>query len=65
VSAISAKRKRAIALLSLTSIIFITLDLQGSESTSVLRGTFGVFFRPIESLALSAMHGMGLRTTTR
>jgi len=50
VSAISAKRKRAIALLSLTSIIFVTLDLQGSASTSVLRGTFGVFFRPIESV---------------
>jgi rod shape-determining protein MreC len=51
VSAISAKRKRAIALLSLTSIILITLDLQGSASTSVLRGTFGVFFRPIEGVA--------------
>lgn len=49
-SAISAKRKRAIALLSLTSIILVTLDLQGSESTSVLRGTFGVFFRPIEGV---------------
>ena len=48
--AISARRKRAIALLSLTSIIFVTLDLQGSSSTSVLRGTFGVFFRPIESV---------------
>ncbi len=48
--AISARRKRAIALLSLTSIIFVTLDLQGSASTSVLRGTFGVFFRPIESV---------------
>jgi rod shape-determining protein MreC len=51
VSAISTKRKRAIALLSLTSIILITLDLQGSASTSVLRGTFGVFFRPIEGVA--------------
>jgi rod shape-determining protein MreC len=50
VPAISARRKRAIALLSLTSIIFVTLDLQGSASTSVLRGTFGVFFRPIESV---------------
>ena len=49
-SAISARRKRAIALLSLTSIILVTLDLQGSASTSVLRGTFGVFFRPIESV---------------
>lgn len=49
-SVISAKRKRAIALLSLTSIILITLDLQGSASTSVLRGTFGVFFRPIEGV---------------
>ena len=49
-SAVSAKRKRAIALLSLTSIILVTLDLQGSASTSVLRGTFGVFFRPIEGV---------------
>ena len=50
-SVLSAKRKRAIALLSLTSIILITLDLQGSASTSVLRGTFGTFFRPIEGVA--------------
>jgi len=50
VSAISARRKRAIALLSLTSIILVTLDLQGSGSASVLRGTFGVFFRPIEGV---------------
>ena len=49
-SAISARRKRAIALLSLTSIILVTLDLQGSGSASVLRGTFGVFFRPIEGV---------------
>ena len=50
-SVLSAKRKRAIALLSLTSIILITLDLQGSASTSVLRGTFGAYFRPIEGVA--------------
>ncbi len=50
-SILSAKRKRAIALLSLTSIILITLDLQGSASTSVLRGTFGAYFRPIEGVA--------------
>ncbi len=38
-------------LLALTSIILLTLDLQGSSSTSAVRTGFGVVFRPIESVA--------------
>lgn len=48
---ISPQRRRAIALLALTSIIFVTLDLQGSGSTSAVRSVFGVFFRPVEGVA--------------
>lgn len=48
---ISPQRRRAIALLALTSIIFVTLDLQRSGSTSSVRSVFGVLFRPVEGVA--------------
>lgn len=44
-------RRRAIVLLALTSVILLTLDLQGSSITSSLRSAFGVVFRPIEGVA--------------
>lgn len=47
---ISVKRRRVIVLMALTSIILLTLDLQGSSSTSAVRKVFGVVFRPIESV---------------
>jgi rod shape-determining protein MreC len=51
VAVISPQRRRAIALLALTSIIFVTLDLQQGGSTSAVRSVFGVFFRPVEGVA--------------
>jgi len=39
------------ALLALTSIILVTLDLQGSAATRSLRSIFGAVFRPVESVA--------------
>ena len=39
------------ALLVLTSIILVTLDLQGSAATRSLRSIFGTVFRPVESVA--------------
>ena len=42
-------RRRAILLLSLTSVILITLDLRGSFLVNGTRSAFGVVFRPIES----------------
>lgn len=48
---ISPQRRRAIALLALTSVIFVTLDLQRSGSTSSVRSVFGVLFRPVEGVA--------------
>jgi len=44
------KSRRVMALLALTAIILVTLDLQGSSATRSLRSTFGVIFRPIESV---------------
>lgn len=35
----------------LTSIILVTLDLQGSAATKSLRSIFGTVFRPVESVA--------------
>ncbi len=45
----SFTRRRAILLLSLTSVLLITLDLRGSSVTNFARSAFGVVFRPIES----------------
>lgn len=42
-------RRRAIFLLSLTSILLITLDLRGSSVVNGARSAFGALFRPIES----------------
>ena len=39
------------ALLVLTSIILVTLDLQGSAATKSMRSIFGAVFRPVESVA--------------
>ena len=47
---LSINRRRVIVLLALTSIILLTLDLQGSASTSAVRSAFGVVFKPIESV---------------
>jgi len=47
----SAQRRRAIALLALTSIILVTLDLQQSGSTSLVRSIFSTVFRPVEGVA--------------
>lgn len=48
---LSINRRRAIVLLALTSVILLTLDLQGSSATSTLRSGFGTLFRPIEGVA--------------
>jgi len=45
----SFTRRRAILLLSLTSVILITMDLRGSSVVNFARSSFGVVFRPIES----------------
>ena len=45
------KSRRIMALLVLTSIILVTLDLQGSSATNSLRSIFGTVFRPVESVA--------------
>ena len=45
----SFTRRRAILLLSLTSVLLITLDLRGSSLINFTRSAFGVVFRPIES----------------
>jgi rod shape-determining protein MreC len=50
VAVLSVNRRRVIVLLALTSIILLTLDLQGSSATSTVRTVFGVAFRPIESV---------------
>lgn len=44
----SFTRRRAILLLSLTSVILITMDLRGSSLINFTRSAFGVVFRPIE-----------------
>lgn len=42
-------RRRAILLLSLTSVILITLDLRGSALVGFTRSAFGAVFRPVEA----------------
>jgi rod shape-determining protein MreC len=49
VADLSFTRRRAILLLSLTSVILITMDLRGSSIINFSRSAFGVVFRPIES----------------
>jgi len=49
VADLSFTRRRAILLLSLTSVILITMDLRGSSIINFTRSAFGVVFRPIES----------------
>lgn len=43
-------RRRAILVLALTSVMLITLDMQGSGFASGLRSVFGGFFRPVEGV---------------
>ena len=45
----SISRRRAIVLLTLTSIILITMDLRNSGAVDFARSAFGLVFRPIES----------------
>ena len=47
----SVSRRRAIALLALTSILLITLDIQGNSVVRGLRGVFSTIFEPIQSSA--------------
>ena len=47
---LTINRRRAIVLLALTSVILLTLDLQGSSATSDLRSAFGTIFNPIEDV---------------
>lgn len=47
---LAINRRRAIVLLALTSIILLTLDLQGSSATSNVRSVFGTVFSPIEDV---------------
>ena len=42
---------RAIILLALAAVFFITLDLSGSSSTSNLRRAFDTIFAPVEGVA--------------
>jgi rod shape-determining protein MreC len=51
VAGYSFTRRRAILLLSLTSVILITMDLRGSSLINGVRSGFGVIFRPIETSA--------------
>jgi hypothetical protein len=44
----SVSRRRAIALLALTSILLITLDIQGNSVVRGLRGVFSTIFEPVE-----------------
>ena len=46
----STNRRRAIILLTISSLFLITLDLQNSTAASKLRSVFGIFFRPVEGL---------------
>ena len=52
----SFTRRRAILLLSLTSVILITMDLRGSAVINFTRSVFGVVFRPIESATKVVTH---------
>lgn len=45
----SVSRRRAIALLALSSILLITLDLQGNSVVRGLRGVFSTIFEPVQS----------------
>ena len=47
----SSKRKRAVVLLALTTVMLITLDIRGGGATSGIRSTFGSVFRPVEGVA--------------
>lgn len=47
---LTINRRRAIVLLALTSVILLTLDLQGSSATSTVRSVFGTVFSPIEDV---------------
>ena len=47
----SVSRRRAIALLALSSILLITLDLQGSSVVHGLRNIFSTIFEPVQSSA--------------
>ena len=47
----SVSRRRAIALLALSSILLITLDLQGNSVVNGLRNVFSTIFQPIQSSA--------------
>ena len=47
----SVSRRRAIALLALSSILLITLDLQGNSVVNGLRNVFSTIFQPIRSSA--------------
>lgn len=53
---ISISRRRAIAILALTSILLITLDVQGNPAIERVRGTFGTLFAPLQD---------GVRVVTR
>jgi len=45
----SVSRRRAIALLALSSILLITLDLQGNSVVHGLRNIFSTIFEPVQS----------------
>ncbi|MDA2967086.1 MAG: rod shape-determining protein MreC [Actinomycetota bacterium] len=47
----SVSRRRAIALLALSSILLITLDIQGNSAVRGFRGIFGTIFQPVQSSA--------------
>ena len=47
----SVSRRRAIALLALSSILLITLDIQGNSAVRGLRGIFATIFQPVQSSA--------------
>jgi len=51
ISKIDVRARRAIALLALTSILLITLDIQGNSVVRGLRGVFSAIFEPVQSSA--------------
>jgi rod shape-determining protein MreC len=51
VATYSGKRRRALILLALTTVMLITIDIRGGGASSGVRSLFGTVFRPVEGVA--------------
>lgn len=47
----SSKRRRAVVLLALTTVMLITIDIRGGGTASGVRSVFSTIFRPVEGVA--------------